>query len=244
MGTGLASPPPQALLCCTGLSAVRVSRAELPRPLGSHRPELLPPAALLRPPKLAKKQQHTHSETFQRFINQILQKSLSVFREGGGAAWPGPTRGWVCGGPGSRGLPTPVPACEFGLWLMCKNKIWRDWQGHSVKGWQHPLRTSVPQIWEPPVARRERGSQTGPALAADASVGPAPGCWSRGLGVGPGPMGLAESQPEPQDQRLWSPGPRGATGQGRRPQPRALGKLRQERTVAQWPGARGAQAGA
>lgn len=244
-GWGQASPPPQALLCCTGLSAVRVSRAELPRPLGSHRPELLPPAALLRPPKLAKKQQHTHSETFQHFINQILQKSLSVFREGGGAAWPGPTReAGSVGGLGAGASLRPCQPVSLGYGLCAKIKFGGTGRGTVGRAGSIPCGHQSPKSGSPQWPG-EKGDPKQGLLWLQTRV------WDQHqrvgageVGVGPGPVGLAESQPEPQDQRLWSPGPRGATGQGRRPQPRALGKLRQERTVAQWPGARGAQAGA
>lgn len=167
---------------------MRVSRAELPRPLRSHRPELLPPAALLRPPKLAKKQQHTHSETFQRFINQILQKSLSVFREGGGAAWPGPTReAGSVGGLGAGASLRPCQPVSLGYGLCAKIKFGGTGRGTVGRAGSIPCGHQSPKSGSPQWPG-EKGDPKQGLLWLQTRV------WDQHQGVGAGDWGSGQAQ--------------------------------------------------
>lgn len=133
------------------------------------------------------------------------------------------------GGRGRRASLQPVPACEFGLWLMCKNKIWGEWQGHSVEG----LAASPVDIGPPNLgtlsgqARKGIPNRACSSCRHECRTGTRvlePGRW----GSGSAPVGLAESQPEPQEQRLRSPGAGGGHRAG---------------AAASYPGSRKAQAG-
>lgn len=100
--------------------------------LGAPHPELPPPTAPLPHPR-QQRDSNIHTPTS---FSVLLTKSYKrVCLQG---RWQGcPQAGltfeaWSMGGRGPRTPLQPVPACEYGLWLMCKNKIWgagRVWGG-------------------------------------------------------------------------------------------------------------------
>lgn len=58
------------------------------------------------------------------------------------------------GGRGPRTPLQPVPACEYGLWLMCKNKIWGAGRV-GVEGLVESPADISPQVWDPPMNRQK-----------------------------------------------------------------------------------------
>lgn len=144
------------------------------------------------PPELHASQRETtaRAEKFHCFINKILQKSLSSGKVTGvHTAWPdteGLTR-WGRGRTGHTLLRTPGPPCslcqpEYGLWLMCKNKIWGGWQGCRMEGLTESPAAISPLNLGTPTGQAERRTPSQGLLGLQTRVAG----QHRGVGAGGG----------------------------------------------------------